>query len=498
MIKIRILRFDPEKGNEPYIEEYKIPFKEKMKIIDALNLVNDKYGANIAFRSSCRAGQCGSCAVKMDGEVVLACKAEVKDGALIEPLDFPVIKDLIVDRSEIEEKARKMRLYLESTGEGLQEIRPEDYMDSKKLRSCIECFSCIAACPVIKESSEFAGPYFMNYLSKFAFDPRDKANRAKKGFEEGLYCCTTCAKCEEICPKQLNIPGDAIEKLRALACKQDIGPLEAHKNVKKLIEETGRSVEHIKEGFIESLELEGENPKLGFFTGCLVDYRIPEVGLALLRVLKKHGIEIDVPPNQVCCGSPMIRTGQIDIVEELVAQNKKALQGYDAIITVCAGCGSTLKNDYPQYGLKLNVLDISELLADNLNTEDMKPVNMRVTYHDPCHLARGQGIRLEPRKILKKIKGLEFIEMEKPDQCCGSGGGVKSGKPDLAYSLGKKKADMIKKLGVDAVITICPFCQLHIKDSLQREGLENIKVMNILELLDLAYNGNGTRKDKKA
>lgn len=141
MIKVKILRFDPEKDKEPYIEEYKIPYKEKMKILDALNLINDMYGANIAFRSSCRAGQCGSCAVKMDGEVVLACKAEIKDESLIEPLDFPVIKDLIVDRSEIDEKAREMKLYLESTGKGLQEIRPEDYMDSKKLRSCIECFS---------------------------------------------------------------------------------------------------------------------------------------------------------------------------------------------------------------------------------------------------------------------------------------------------------------------------------------------------------------------
>ena len=77
--------------------------------------------------------------------------------------------------------------------------------------------------------------------------------------------------------------------------------------------------------------------------------------------------------------------------------------------------------------------------------------------------------------------------MEKPDQCCGSGGGVKSGKPELAGALGKKKARMIGELDVDAVITICPFCQLHIRESLEREGFGDVKVMNILELLDMAF-----------
>ncbi|PKL73193.1 MAG: succinate dehydrogenase, partial [Methanobacteriales archaeon HGW-Methanobacteriales-2] len=160
--------------------------------------------------------------------------------------------------------------------------------------------------------------------------------------------------------------------------------------------------------------------------------------------------------------------------------------GYDTIITVCAGCGATLKKDYPEYGVNLNVMDISEYLQDKLNTEDMKPVNMKVTYHDPCHLIRGQGIRDEPREILKKIKGLEFVEMEIPDQCCGAGGGVRSGKPEIAAALGSEKAKMIEKLNVDAVITICPFCENNIRASLEKEGLK-LEVMNLLTLLEKAY-----------
>lgn len=85
-----------------------------MTVLDALNTINAKYGANIAFRSSCKAGQCGSCAVKVNGKPVLACKHEVENNAIIEPLDLPVIKDLIVDRKEMENKAREMHLYLHS------------------------------------------------------------------------------------------------------------------------------------------------------------------------------------------------------------------------------------------------------------------------------------------------------------------------------------------------------------------------------------------------
>jgi fumarate reductase (CoM/CoB) subunit B len=501
MIEIKVLRYDPSRDDESHFETYMVDKKEKMKVLDALNYINQHYPANIAYRCSCRAGQCGSCALKVNGEVALACKAEIRDGDVIKPLNLPVIKDLVVDRTEIEDKVKEMSLFLEDECEIAEcpaILDPQDLSDSKKLRSCIDCYSCLSACPVLQVSEEFSGPYFMRYLSKFALDPRDCADRAKEGFEEGLYCCTSCAKCVEVCPKEINTFGGAIEKLREIACQEGIGPLPPHRSVRELIEKTGRSVEPMTEGpmrdgFIKAVskaqehqEDESKKGKVAIFTGCLMDYRLPEIGMALLEVLNDHEIDVVVPTDQVCCGSPMIRTGQTDVVEELVKKNAEAFEGYDTIITVCAGCGATLKNDYPEYGVKLNVMDISEYLADKLNTEDMKPVNMRVTYHDPCHLVRGQGIKEEPRQILNKVKGLEFVEMEVPNQCCGAGGGVRSGKPEIAEALGREKAKMIKKLDVDAVITICPFCENNIRASLESEELD-VEVMNILKLLEMAY-----------
>jgi fumarate reductase (CoM/CoB) subunit B len=501
MIEIKVLRNNPSRDDESHFETYMIDKKEKMKVLDALNYINQHYPANIAYRCSCRAGQCGSCALKVNGEVALACKEEIQDGDIIEPLNLPVIKDLVVDRTEIEDKVKEMSLFLEDECEIAEcpaILDPQDLKDSKKLRSCIDCYSCLSACPVLQVSKEFSGPYFMRYLSKFALDPRDCADRAEEGFEEGLYCCTSCGKCVEVCPKEINTFGGAIEKLREIACQEGIGPLPPHRSVRELIEKTGRSVEPMTEGpmrdgFIKTVSKaqihqkdESKKGKVAIFTGCLMDYRLPEIGMALLEVLNNHEIDVVVPNDQVCCGSPMIRTGQTDVVEELVKKNAKVFEGYDTIITVCAGCGATLKNDYPEYGVKLNVKDISEYLADRLNTEDMKPVNMRVTYHDPCHLVRGQKIREEPRQILNKIKGLDFVEMEVPDQCCGAGGGVRSGKPEIAEALGWEKAKMIKKLDVDAVITICPFCENNIRASLESEEMD-VEVMNILKLLERAY-----------
>ena len=132
-------------------------------------------------------------------------------------------------------------------------------------------------------------------------------------------------------------------------------------------------------------------------------------------------------------------------------------------------------------------MDISEFLEDKIDPSKLKEVKMKVTYHDPCHLARGQGIKDAPRNIIEMIPGVEFEEMKYPCQCCGAGGGIKSGKPDIALDLSKSKAEMIKDTGAENVITICPFCELNLQDGLDAIGCEDIKSMHILKLLEKAY-----------
>ncbi len=497
MITVNIKRYDPE-TDKHYTESYDIEASEKMKVLDALKQINDNYDANIAYRYSCRAGQCGSCAIKINGKPKLACKAEIEDNDLLEPLDFMVLKDLIVDRTHLDEKTRKLNLYLGSEDCGIKKvepdiIHPEEYAKADKLRSCIECYSCLSVCPVIKKTSNFVGPYYMRNISNITFDPRDDESRGEESIESGLYCCTSCGECGKTCPKEINIYGNAIEKLREQIFKEKLGPLPAHKKIREMVRDTGRSVEPGDEKYPEGLiKAFNENkkfdkkPKIAFFTGCMIDYKLPNIGASLIKILEKLGYEVDIPDTQVCCGSPLLRTGQTDVIPELVKKNYETFKDYDIILTVCAGCGSTLKNDYPEYGVNLNVMDITEFLVDKLNPEDMKKLDLKVTYHDPCHLARGQGITEQPRKILNNMNGVEFIEMEHADTCCGAGGGVRSGIPHIAESLAKDRVDEIKELDVDYVITICPFCEYNIQDELNKEGV-NAPVLNIIQLLEKAY-----------
>ena len=501
MITVYVKRFNRETDNEPHIESYEIEEFPGMKVLDALEEINRKYNADISFRSSCKAGQCGSCGVKINGNGALACKAEIKDNRLIEPLDFPVIKDLVVDRSSADAKIKELQLSLSCDDETSHEkLKPEDIKDSKKVRSCIECYTCLSTCPVVKHFKEdFLGPYYLRYISKFDFDPRDEYDRLIEALDSGMYACTSCGKCGSICPKNINSFGDAIEKLRAMAYARNLGPLDAHKVFKDNVVATGRSVSEPEDPFIETVHKkweeegkyytdENENKeKVALFTGCMVDYRAQEVGYALLDVLKANNIEIDIPKGQVCCGSPLLRTGQVDVVQELVDKNNEIFKDYDKVITICAGCGATLKNDHPKYGSNLNVQDISEFLVDKLDASKMKPVNTKVTWHDPCHLARGQNIKDEPRKIIEMIPGVEFEELELPCQCCGAGGGIKSGKPEIALKLAKDKAEMVRVTGADYVTTICPFCQINLQDGLNAIGLENVKTLNLIQLLKMAY-----------
>ena len=490
MIKVYVSRFNSETDTEPHLECYEIEQTPHMKVLDALQAINDKYDADISFRSSCRAGQCGSCGILFKGNGALACQKEIKDGAIIEPLNFPVIKDLIVDKSSIEAKVKDLELSLQCDHkcDGLDtSITKEDSIETKKVRSCIECYSCLSTCPVVNiATEEFGGPYLMRYISKFESDPRESFDRLKEALDEGLYNCTSCGKCLAVCPKNINIFGDAIERMREIAVANGSGHLPEHVAFKENIQKTGRSVKTDKTPFIEEVTNE-TGSKIAFFTGCMVDYKFPETGHKLVKILKENGIDIDVPEGQVCCGSPLLRTGQTDIVQELVDINKEVFKDYDTVITICSGCGATLKNNHPQFGSELNVMDISEFLVDKLDESKLKEVNMKVTYHDPCHLGRGQGIKDQPREIIEKIPGVEFEEMLYPCQCCGAGGGIKSGKPEIAMDLSKSKAEMIKDTGADAVVTICPFCKLNLQDGLDAIDCEDIKTLHILELLDKAY-----------
>jgi fumarate reductase (CoM/CoB) subunit B len=461
---IRVQRFDPEHDREPRIVEYRVSANEGARVLHVLHAIHDEIDPTLAYRHCCGSGQCGSCAVLVNGEPALACMEEARDGMTIGPLDLPVRRDLVTELAPSLDTIRSL-----SPGESDRcRMPPPDVVEAiKSFRSCIECLACVSACPALKVT-RFAGPTAMRQEMRLALDPRDKGiDRAAEAVQEGLFTCTSCQACWKVCPKKIEIPGKAIEKLRAIAHREGLS-LPRHLEVAGLIRETGRSVGKTEPTFLERIGGEVIEPigqvkaTIGFFVGCMYNLRLPQTALDAIEVLARNGIRVVIPAEQVCCGSPLIRTGQPEVLESLQKRNIEAFtsRGCGTVVTMCAGCGSTLKNDYTT---PFEVRDLNEILTRH-GIEPPGRLPVRVTYHDPCHLLRGQGIREEPRELIRKVA--ELVEM--PAVCCGSGGGVKSGIPDEANALGERRGAAIRETGTEYVITSCPFCEFHISQHTDR------------------------------
>src|SRR3972149_5019230 len=164
---VKVYRFDPEKEKESNYETYEVPFQHGMRIIDAIEYIQENFDGTLAFRSNCRSGRCGSDAVEVNGIAVLACKHEIKRQTkeiVVSPLKaFPVIKDLVVDFSKVYESAKEIPAFRNSQKEkGFWKLKQEDIQEVRELRKCIECFICHDVCHVIRDhKTEYIGPRFV-------------------------------------------------------------------------------------------------------------------------------------------------------------------------------------------------------------------------------------------------------------------------------------------------------------------------------------------------
>ena len=238
--------------------------------------------------------------------------------------------------------------------------------------------------------------------------------------------------------------------------------------------------------------------RVALLAGCVQQVLAPEINQATLRVLARHGIETVVPGGQGCCGSLMLHNGDDVAARDLARRNLRVFpKDVDAILTNAAGCGSGMK----AYGLLFRghseedaaracaarVRDVTEFLAD-FEIESPPAQPMRLAYHDACHLAHGQKIRQEPRRLLKTIPGLRFVELKESDFCCGSAGIYNLLHPDVAQQLLDRKIERIRETGVDVVVSGNPGCSLQIEKGIRERGLP-IRVMHPVELLDWSYRG---------
>jgi len=239
--------------------------------------------------------------------------------------------------------------------------------------------------------------------------------------------------------------------------------------------------------------------RVAFFAGCVAQVTFARLNDATIRVLNANGVEVVVPKDQLCCGALAAHAGIRDAARDLARKNLVAFAGdqYDAIITNAAGCGSTLKEydhlftekepEFAKAGaFKSKVRDITEYLATlGLVTplRPLKPLFLRVTYQDSCHLLHGQKVRNAPRDLLKQIPGLELVELPHSDICCGSAGVYNVTQTKASLELLDDKMKNIASAKPEVIVTANPGCLLQLRAGVQRTNGKQ-EVMHVVELLD--------------
>ena len=242
---------------------------------------------------------------------------------------------------------------------------------------------------------------------------------------------------------------------------------------------------------------------VAFVQGCVTDVMFGPTNVATVRVLAANGCEVRIPAGQCCCGALASHFGDLEQARRQARQNIDAFlaTGADYIITNAAGCGSTLKEYHhllsgdPAYAERARqfvdrVKDVSEFLSSIDLVPPPHPVRLKVAYQDACHLNFGQGIRVQPRKLLSSIPGLELVNL-KSDTCCGSAGIYNIVQPEMADALLRRKMADIQATGAQAVATGNAGCMMQLRVGARQYG-PKVEVMHVIDLLDQAYGaGNG-------
>ncbi|MEN8753580.1 MAG: (Fe-S)-binding protein [Desulfobacterales bacterium] len=239
----------------------------------------------------------------------------------------------------------------------------------------------------------------------------------------------------------------------------------------------------------------GKELIIGYFIGCGVDIIQQQTGTATLQLLRQIARKVHVLDN-CCCGLPAYSFGDLQIAQKLAQKNMQALASgpYDIIVTDCSSCASFLKKypvlfseeDSRHEAAKMfsaKVRDLTEWLNNVAVPAPATDATIRVTYHDPCHASRGQGLVNEPRDILKNIPGIEYRELPEADWCCGGAGAYALSQYDLYRRVLDRKIANLKTSEADIIATSCPACIIHLSYGVRKHGLKT-RVCHISEIIN--------------
>ncbi len=345
-----------------------------------------------------------------------------------------------------------------------------------------------------------------------------------------VYKCTECGNCAISC-KYLNTlePLEIIMTLREKLVAAGVGPMPQHVKYTESIEKLHNPYNEPHEARVDWLPDDislDPDAKTVYFVGCTSSYRRKEIAVSTARILKAARIPFTIlREEEFCCGSPVLRTGNVKAFQEYLNKNLDVLEskGIETVIFSCAGCYDTFTVDYPlfrEYDIKTrHSVELFQELIEKGRLKFTQNLPFRATYHDPCHLGRNaeryeewngdtvpimtlvninvppkpkrmgaNGIYEAPRKILEKIPGLQLIEMERIKEyayCCGAGGGVKAAFPEMALKTAFMRIEEAEDTGANILISACPFCSTNLQDAIKEKG-SKLKFFDISEIILMA------------
>ena len=355
---------------------------------------------------------------------------------------------------------------------------------------CYQCGLCDAVCP-------------WNRVRTFSI--RKIVREATFGLteieSEDLWRCTTCGRCPQQCPRDVRQIESGVA-LRRIATEYGVFPASVKplRTVSASLLGEGNPFGEERKNradWAEGLSVQTftEGMEILYFPGCYLSYdpRLKKVARATAHILNQAGVDFGIlGSKENCCGESIRKTGDEALFKRLARENIKTFidHGVKKILVSSPHCYHTFKNEYPEFRVNFEVVHISQYLLELINEgrlELTKEYGKKVTYHDPCYLGRHNGLYDEPREVLKKIPGLELIEMPESrgdSFCCGGGGGRIWMETPKGERFSDLRVEQAIGVGAEVLATACPYCITNFEDSrLNREDSEVIEVKDITEIL---------------
>jgi Fe-S oxidoreductase len=402
---------------------------------------------------------------------------------------------------------------------GYSRIQHFTWKDNLDLYTCTECGRCSDNCPAFITGKLLSPKHFTLALRDHLYGREKELTASTPApavdlvpsviHPDVLWACTSCRACEEQCPVAITYVDKIVQMRRNLVVIKGEFPQELAKPFEGM-EVNGNpwNLSRLdRVAWAEGLDLvtfaqKPTTPVL-FWVGCAASYddRAKKIARSTARLLKEAGVDFAVlAEEESCTGDPARRAGNEYLFSMLAEANAATLNGYKAqggirqIVTTCPHCFNTLANEYPDFGAKFEIVHHSEFLLGLLAEKKLvpkRPVRGRVAYHDSCYLGRYNDVYDPPREILKRIEGVELVEVEYWNRnkglCCGAGGAQMWMEEQNKDRVNVKRTLQLIDTGASTLATACPFCMTMVRDGIKSQSREEqIRNLDVVELLSIS------------